>query len=118
VLIVVETALEERAVDRRVDSADREKKAAWKAEERRRARAAFPLPDEELEDLFDFLDRQLGAQGCDDTRRFTEEWARDKDCPLEPLGAWLEDNGGYCDCEVLANVEPHWEENRLRPADG
>ena len=23
---------------------------------------------------------------------------------------WLRSNGGYCDCEVLANVEQHWQD--------
>jgi hypothetical protein len=23
--------------------------------------------------------------------------------------AWLHDNGGYCDCEALANAEEAWE---------
>jgi hypothetical protein len=100
-----------------VDSGERHEKRAWKDEERRRARAAFPLPDEELADLFRAVEAEIEAHGCDDTRRFTEAWGRGKSCELEALDAWLEDNGGFCDCEVLANVAPHWEENRLRPAD-
>lgn len=100
-----------------MESADREKKKAWKDEERRRARAAFPLGDAELAALFDALARKLEEEACDDTRRFTEEWASEHSCSLDTLGAWLEDNGGFCDCEVLANVEPHWEENRLPPSD-
>ena len=25
--------------------------------------------------------------------------------PLKKIIEWLEENGGYCDCEVLANIE-------------
>jgi hypothetical protein len=100
-----------------MDSIDRAKKKSWKAEERRRARAAFPLPDADLAELFDEVARQLDDHGCDDTRRFTDAWARARSSSVELLNAWLDDNGGFCDCEVLANVAPHWDDNRLREAD-
>jgi len=100
-----------------VDSADRDRKSAWKQEQRRQARAAFPLPDSDLTELFEAVAEKLRVQGCDETRRFTEGWARERGRPLEALGAWLDENGGFCDCEVLANVAPHWEENRLRAPD-
>ena len=95
-----------------VDPVDRDKKKAWKEGERVRARAAFPLPDRELAALFGILAVELAARGCDDTRRLTDAWAQSRSHPLDALGAWLENNGGFCDCEVMANVAPHWEENR------
>jgi hypothetical protein len=100
-----------------MDSVDRAKKKEWKEVERHRARRAFPLPDSELEKLFAALDADLKAQGCDETRRFTEAWAQMHSHPLESLRAWLYDTGGFCDCEVLANSASHWNENRVRPAD-
>ena len=32
---------------------------------------------------------------------------------IEMIVAWLEENGGFCDCEVSANSRDHWERNRL-----
>jgi hypothetical protein len=100
-----------------MDSVDKAKKREWKEAERHRARQAFPLPDSELAKLFAALDADLKVRGCDKTRRFTEAWAQMHSHPLDALCAWLDDTGGFCDCEVLGNSAPHWNENRQRPAD-
>jgi Protein of unknown function (DUF2695) len=31
---------------------------------------------------------------------------------IDAVAAWLENNGGFCDCEVILNARDHWEENR------
>jgi hypothetical protein len=100
-----------------VDPSDRSKKKAWKEAERLRAREAFPLPAAEIAELFRALEAALLSEACDHTRRLTEAWAAEHSHQIDLLGAWLEENGGYCDCEVLANVAPHWAENRLPAAD-
>jgi hypothetical protein len=68
-----------------MDSANRERKKAWRDEERHRARAAFPLDDAEFGALFDAVAKKLEEQECDDTRRFTEAWAREHSCSLDAL---------------------------------
>lgn len=72
------------------------------------ARAALPLPDDQLRAMFDTLDRELPIRGCDHTRRLTREFLRQRGLPTEAVLSWLDDNGGFCDCEVLANVEEQW----------
>jgi hypothetical protein len=37
--------------------------------------------------------------------RLTEEWLRNRGHDVRAVFAWLDANGGYCDCEVLANCE-------------
>ena len=81
---------------------------AWKARQREAARAAVPLPDQEMKALFDQLDASLPTMGCDHTRRLTDAWLRERRHPLEGVHAWLDNNGGFCDCEVLANSEQAW----------
>jgi hypothetical protein len=52
----------------------------------------------------------LTEKACDDTNRLTKLF-------LNQIGAtnsqevldWLADKGGYCDCEILANVEEQFE---------
>ncbi|MGI4821596.1 MAG: DUF2695 domain-containing protein [Janthinobacterium lividum] len=61
-----------------------------------------------FQELFDFLDEKL-ACGCDDTLRLTEQFAKENDVQVERLKTWLGEHGGYCDCEVLANVEEEFE---------
>jgi hypothetical protein len=83
---------------------------AWRESERATARAALPLPDAELKALFDVLDVSLPSHGCDHTLRLTREWAAARGHEVEPLVTWLNDNGGFCDCEALANAEQAWRE--------
>ncbi|HMO80616.1 MAG TPA: DUF2695 domain-containing protein [Pyrinomonadaceae bacterium] len=91
---------------------DRERKRAWKAEQKASAKEAFPLPHQLLASLFDFVDKSVGKEGCDHTRRFTESWLEDNRLSPEPVLKWLGSNAGYCDCEVISNAMDAWEENR------
>lgn len=69
--------------------------------------ASMPLSKQQLTELFDHLDSAL-AKGCDHTLRFTQEFLRSRALSESTLIPWLGEYGGYCDCEVLANVEEHW----------
>ena len=80
--------------------------------ERRAALRALPLAIPELEAMFDMLDVELPINGCDHSRRLTRAWLVSRGHDIEGVFAWLDANGGYCDCEVLANVEQRFEEAR------
>jgi hypothetical protein len=95
-----------------MDNIDRIRKRAWKNEQKALARAAFPLSDESMEQLFSAVDQELTANGCDHTLRFTESWLKQSGFYQQVTLAWLKDHGGFCDCEVLANACDHWEQNR------
>ncbi|OGX80946.1 hypothetical protein BEN48_07185 [Hymenobacter glacialis] len=71
--------------------------------------AALPMPKEKLQEFFDYLDQQLEEHDCDDTLRFTQQFAASRNLAFEPIKQWLGDYGGYCDCEALANVEEKYE---------
>jgi len=77
-----------------------------KEAQRESARHSLPLPPLLLRQLFDHLDCALGERDCDHTNSLTHLWlernsAADTNSTLE----WLRQNGGHCDCEVLANSE-------------
>lgn len=95
-----------------MDQADRDRKKAWKAQQMAAQRGAFPLSDESLQSLFSSVELLVEQNGCDHSLRFTEQWTAENSHPQEPLFAWLRDNGGYCDCEVVANAQDHWQQNR------
>ena len=88
----------------------RELKKQWQRQQQAAARAALPLPDDQMKVLFEYLDIELPKHGCDDTRRITEKWLKDHNVEEKKVLAWLDNNGGFCDCEVLANCEQVWEE--------
>jgi hypothetical protein len=75
-----------------------------KEQERRRAEAELPASKDVLQSLFDWLDEKLEADSCDDTLRFTLEFAKANKVDETRLSDWTKQYGGYCDCEVLANV--------------
>src|SRR5262249_54828373 len=64
---------------------------------------SLPVPAPVLKALFDYLDGQLESSECDDTLRHVRDFSRGHSLPEESIVSWLEDNGGHCDCEALAN---------------
>ena len=80
-------------------------KTQWRDQQRKMARAALPLPVAELKAMFDMLDVEFSQEGCDHSRRLTEAWLRSRGHDVQSMFAWLDTQGGYCDCEILANVE-------------
>lgn len=54
--------------------------------------------------LFDYLDEMLDKDGCDNTLKYTMKFLNDNKLPVDTSLEWMKDNGGYCDCEVLANI--------------
>lgn len=94
--------------DRKDKRSRKEAKDRWKADQRAAARAKLPLPNEQLQALFEMLDVELPRQGCDHTLRLTRAWLAASELPVEPVVAWLEENGGFCDCQAMANAEQAW----------
>ncbi len=91
---------------------DRDRKKALKQQfknrERTEAEARLPLPKTELAALFDRLDERLGDDDCDHTLRHTAAFLAERGLDADAVLPWLRESGGYCDCEVLANVESEW----------
>ena len=87
----------------------RELKAVFKAKELEALEASMPLSKEDLRGLFEYLDSEE-APGCDHTAKKTLGYLRSRSLSPERIVPWLQELGGYCDCEVLANVEQKFEE--------
>jgi len=79
-------------------------KKAWREQERQRLTASIPMPSQDVRDLFDHLNQESGS-GCDHTLRLTTEFLQKRGLDVGRIVPWLHEHGGYCDCEVLANVE-------------
>ena len=83
--------------------------AAVKRKEMAAAFAALPISNAELQALFDMLDAQLAVDGCDRTRRMTIAHIRERSLPESAVLQWLDDNSGYCDCQILNNSMQAWQ---------
>ena len=69
-------------------------------------RNGLPIDEIIFPELFDFLDTQLSKKGCNHTTILTKTFLDKKGVSnATQVIEWLADNGGFCDCEVLANVE-------------
>jgi hypothetical protein len=90
------------------DHQKRELKRKWKADERQKLLSSIPLGIKDLRDLFDHLDR--GGIECDHTLRETIEFLQVRGIEVAPVAEWLRNNGGFCDCEVIFNVDEKYGE--------
>ena len=83
-----------------------------KQELRRKEKQAFeeslPMSRELFIQLFDYLDAKSEEMGCNHTLRITLEFLESKNVSPDTVVEWLNEKGGYCDCEVLANVEEYF----------
>ncbi len=96
------------------DKIDKERRKQILNDLRKNAREEFqnslPMSAENFAGLFDYLDQQLGEKPCNDDHTMTK-------CYLGQIGIqdtekileWLMTKDGYCDCEVLANVEEQFD---------
>lgn len=66
---------------------------------------SLPFSTMMFEQLFDYLEEKLEKDRCDDTLKYTIKFLSDNNVPVEKSLDWMGENGGYCDCEVLANIE-------------
>jgi hypothetical protein len=84
----------------------RERKRSFKEREKSSARQAMLLEENQLKQLLEHLDERLSEAACDHSLRLTLQWAKANAVESKSLVTSLEQLGGYCDCEVFANVEP------------
>lgn len=65
-----------------------------------------PIDDKILEGLFDYLNEKLSTECCKNDLTITIAYLKKHSVKdIDNAIAWLQSKGGYCDCEVLANVE-------------
>jgi hypothetical protein len=72
--------------------------------------ASLPMSRIKFEELFNYLDEELQEQECDNKPTLARTFLENQNITnVEAVLQWLSDKGGYCDCEILANVEEQFE---------
>jgi hypothetical protein len=62
------------------------------------------LTRRQVEDLCSFVETRIAGDRCDHTYRCTRAWAAHAAVSWDDLLDFLEEHGGYCDCEVVMNL--------------
>lgn len=92
-----------------VEKSEKERRRALKKEfkdkERELIFSSLPVSPDALTGLFDHVEVRVQENDCDETLRFSIEFAEQSYWEVNKITEWLRANGGYCDCEVLMNVE-------------
>ncbi|MCI3938951.1 DUF2695 domain-containing protein [Chryseobacterium aahli] len=71
---------------------------------------SLPISHKIFQSLFDFLDEKLEENDCDDSLKMSKQFLETNHITnIEEVENWLKQNGGFCDCEVLYNVEEKFE---------
>jgi hypothetical protein len=71
---------------------------------------SLPISREAFQNLFDFLDEELEKKGCNDHLTLTKKFLETNQIEnIAEIENWLKQNGGFCDCEILYNVEELFE---------
>lgn len=99
------------------EKARRKQVAAELARAEQAAHAAhMPLDRPQLEALLEHLERHVELVGCDHSTSATQSWARERDVAVPGLLRGFAEYGGYCDCEVVMNVDPDYVHVPVRQA--
>lgn len=71
---------------------------------------SLPMKRAAFNDLFDYLDEHLQEHNCEDDHTLTVSYLNLIGTNnIDEVISWLKDKGGYCDCEVISNIEDHFE---------
>jgi hypothetical protein len=85
-------------------------KQALRQAKHQRFRSTLPLSPDVLRAMFNFVYQRLAESECDNTLKHAVNFLSEHQVEAGSVVSWLENLGGYCDCEVLANVEERFVE--------
>jgi malonyl CoA-acyl carrier protein transacylase len=100
------------------DNNEKERRKLIAKELRLKAKEEFenslPIRRDFFLNLFDYLDEELSENECDHNLELTIKFLKSSKIEnIDIVTNWLKENGGYCDCEVLANVEKMFDDNPI-----
>jgi hypothetical protein len=78
-------------------------KKKFRQDEENRLLNSIPISLDDLQNLFIHLSN-LNEGECDHSHSHTIEFLNSNNLDVNNMIKWLEQNGGYCDCEILYNV--------------
>ena len=68
----------------------------------------LPAGQQTISEMLDYIEDELYGSECNDTLRHAMKFMMDNRLDFPKLTSWLNNNGGYCDCKVMAEIAPRW----------
>ncbi|MCU0240550.1 MAG: DUF2695 domain-containing protein [Pyrinomonadaceae bacterium] len=91
-----------------MDKTEKERRNAIKRQQKNQDKKknlrSLPISVDKLNELFDYLDEQLGKCFCDGTLKLTESFIDENEKSKDAFFSWLNENGGYCDCDIFFSM--------------
>lgn len=69
---------------------------------------SLPAGQETISGLLDYVEDELYETACDHSLRHAMRFMMERNLNFGKITSWLNDNGGYCDCKVMAEIAPIW----------
>jgi Protein of unknown function (DUF2695) len=68
------------------------------------------LPEQQhtISEMLDFIEDELYDSECNHSLQYAMRFMMDNGLNFPQLTHWLNENGGYCDCKVMAEIAPIW----------
>ena len=68
------------------------------------------LPEQQhtISEMLDFIEDELFDSECNHSLQYAMRFMMDNGLNFPQLTHWLNENGGYCDCKVMAEIAPIW----------
>lgn len=77
-------------------------------EEIERFIATLPAGQATISELLDFIEDELYETECNHSLQYAMRYMMENKLDFGKLTSWLNNNGGYCDCKVMAEIAPAW----------
>ncbi len=69
---------------------------------------SLPAGQQTISDMLDFIEDELYENVCDHHLQHAMRFMMENRLDFPRLTSWLNENGGYCDCKVMAEIAPAW----------
>lgn len=68
----------------------------------------LPAGPDTISEMIDFIEDELFDNECNHSLQYAMRFMMENRLNFGKITSWLNDNGGYCDCKVLAEIAPIW----------
>ena len=69
---------------------------------------SLPASPEVISKMLDYIEDELYEDECNHSLQRAMKFMMDNRLDFPRVTSWLNNNGGYCDCKVMAEIAPIW----------